>query len=65
MPAITVFAFKANKRYDHYNKHLTTKRFNHLTRSEINKQNGDSVILYFRVTNVLHDRLGVIVYQEM
>ena len=23
LPAITVFAFKANKRYDHYNKQLT------------------------------------------
>jgi hypothetical protein len=23
LPAITVFAFKTNKRYDYYNKHLT------------------------------------------
>jgi len=38
LPAIKVFAFKANKRYDYHNNHLTTKRFNRLTRSEVNKQ---------------------------
>ena len=35
LPVIIVFDYKTNKRYDYYNNHLTTKRFNRLMRSEI------------------------------
>jgi len=56
LPAIKVFAFKANKRYDCYNNHLTTQLLYHLTNSEIITKNGDSAIPYFKVMSVLYER---------
>ena len=56
MTAITAFAFKANKRYDYYNNHLTTQLLCHLTNSKIITKNGDSAIPYFKVMDVLYER---------